>query len=332
MKAIRYVFFSLCTVLVASPMLARQHEGSDLALRRVAGRADSQVTERKDNSEMTSTIGNKGSNSAAVASSLVVRPEHVAFNVNDPQAAVKWYVENLGMKVMRAGGPPTYTTFVADSGHHMMIELFHNADYPVLEFAKINHMSLHLAFMVGDMATIKAKLLAAGATMVEDVTKTPSGDLVLMLRDPWGLPIQFAQRVKPMLEATGVRPEHLALNVEDSRARANWFVTNLGMKVIREGGAPTFGTFVSDSNSQMMLELYQNKEYPVIDFSKISYMSIHFAFMVPDVAAAKDILMAAGSTVAEDITKTPAGDQVLMMRDPSGLPIQFVRRVDPMLK
>jgi catechol 2,3-dioxygenase-like lactoylglutathione lyase family enzyme len=168
--------------------------------------------------------------------------------------------------------------------------------------------------------------------MVEDVAKTPSGDLVLMLRDPWGLPIQFVQRVKPMLEPTGVRPEHLALNVADSRTTAKWFVANLGMKIVREGGAPTFGMFVSDLNGQMMLELYQNTDFPVIDFTKISHMSIHFASVVPDVAAARDALLGAGSKVAEDVTKTPAGDEVLMMRDPSGLPIQFVHRAVPMLK
>jgi glyoxylase I family protein len=318
MKPVRTAISALCMVLLTFPMIALS--------------ADVPAAERKDNSRMTSIVEQNGSNASEVPSSLIARPEHVAFNVVDPRAAAKWYVDNLGMKVMRAGGPPTYTTFVADSGLHMMIELFHNADYPLLEPAKINHMSLHLAFMVGDVAAMKAKLISAGATMVDDITKTPSGDLVLMLRDPWGLPIQFVQRVKPMLQATGVRPEHLALNVADARATARWFVTNLGMKIVREGGAPTFGTFVSDSNNQMMLELYQNKDFPVIDFKKISHMSIHFASMVPDVAAAKDALLAAGSTLAEDITKTPAGDQVLMMRDPTGFPIQFVRRVEPMLK
>jgi catechol 2,3-dioxygenase-like lactoylglutathione lyase family enzyme len=274
----------------------------------------------------------EGSFSSSAYLREAIRPEHVAFNVPDPVAAVRWYTENLGMKVMRQGGPPTYTSFVADSGEHMMMELFHNADFPLFEPAKFSHMSIHLAFMVSDIAEIKTKLVAAGATLVEDITKTPSGDQVLMLRDPWGLPIQFAQRVKPMLKTKGVRPEHLALNVSDSRMTAQWFVAHLGMKVVREGGAPTYGMFVADSSEQMMLELYQNSEYPVVDFSKISHMAVHFASMVPDVVAAKERLLKAGATMAEDITKTPAGDQVLMLRDPDGFPIQFVNRVAPMLK
>ncbi len=261
-----------------------------------------------------------------------IRPEHVAFNVPDPVAAVKWYTENLGMKALRLGGPPTYTSFVSDSGEHMMMELFHNADYPLFEPAQFSHMSIHLAFMVNDISVIKTKLIAAGATLVEDITKTPSGDQVLMLRDPWGLPIQFAQRVKAMLKATGVRPEHLALNVSDSRAAAQWFTANLGMKVVREGGPPTYGMFVADSSEQMMLELYQNSAFPVIDFHKISHMSVHFASVVPDVPASKVRLLKAGATLAEDVTKTPAGDLVLMLRDPNGFPIQFVNRMAPMLK
>ena len=274
----------------------------------------------------------EGSNSSSAYSREMIRPEHVAFNVLDPGAVVKWYTENLGMKEMRKGGPPTYTTFIADSGEHMMIELFHNADYPVFEPAKFSHMSIHLAFMVDDIAAIKKKLVAGGATIVEDITKTPSGDQVLMLRDPWSLPIQFVQRVKPMLKVTGIRPEHLALNVSDSRTTAHWFVEHLGMKVVREGGAPTYGMFVADSSEQMMLELYQNSSYPIVDFGKISYMSIHFASMVPDIEAAKKQLLKAGATVAEDITKTPSGDHVLMLREPGGFPIQFVNRVAPMLK
>jgi catechol 2,3-dioxygenase-like lactoylglutathione lyase family enzyme len=129
----------------------------------------------------------------------VIRPEHIALNVLDPAGTVKWYTENLGMKVMRQGGPPTNTSFIADSGHSMMLELGHNADYPVIDFAMVSHMSIHLAFTVEDISSMKVKLIAAGATVVEDITKTPGGDEVLMMRDPSGLPIQFVKRVAPML-------------------------------------------------------------------------------------------------------------------------------------
>jgi glyoxylase I family protein len=300
-----------------------------------ASGSSKQMKESSMNNEQTAKGDHADPHGSATTNTRATetfRPEHVAFNLPDPVAAAKWYTEHLGMKVMRQGGAPTFTTFIADSNAHMMIELFHNADYPLFDAANFSHMSIHLAFMVSDIGAIKKKLMDAGAAVVEDITKTPSGDQVLMLRDPWGVPIQFAQRVKPMLSPTGIRLEHLALNVADSRKTAQWYVTNLGMKVVREGGAPTFGMFIGDSSDQMMLELYQNSAYPVVDFGKVSYMAIHFALMVDDVPAMKARLLKAGGAIAEEVSKTPLGDQVYMMREPSGFPLQLVHRLAPMLK
>jgi uncharacterized glyoxalase superfamily protein PhnB len=53
--------------------------------------------------------------------------------------------------------------------------------------------------MVDDVKSIREKLITAGATPVGEVTITSSGDELAMLRDPWGVAIQFVKRVKPML-------------------------------------------------------------------------------------------------------------------------------------
>ncbi len=135
-----------------------------------------------------------------------------------------------------------------------------------------------------------------------------------------------------MMRNTGVRPEHLAVNVSDARAKAQWYVDNLGMKIVRQGTAPTYGTFVTDSTEHMMLEIYQDTRYPVIEFSKVSHMSIHFASMVADVDVMKGRLLRANATLAADISKTLAGDEVVTLRDPWGFPIQFVKRSQLMLK
>jgi uncharacterized glyoxalase superfamily protein PhnB len=82
----------------------------------------------------------------------------------------------------------------------------------------------------------------------------------------------------------------------------------------------------------MMLELNQDSKSPMLEFEKIDYNSFHFAFLVPDIASIKDKLISAGAKLAEDIKKTANGDQVLMLRDPWGQAIQFVKRVKPMLK
>ena len=260
-----------------------------------------------------------------------VRIEHVAFNVPEPVSSVNWYTKNLGMKIMRKGAPPTYTYFIADSGEHIMMELFHNINFVSLNLPELSFMAFHFAFMVKDVEKIKDKLLDAGATLAQNISTTPTGDKVLMLRDPWGLPIQFVQRVQPLINCTDIRPEHVAFNVPDSRAKAKWFVENLGMKIIRESGAPNFGLFMTDPTGNMMIELYQNIDYPMLDFHNLSYNAMHLAFMVKNLSAVKKKLLANGASFEVEET-TQAGDKVLMLRDPWGQPIQFIERANPMLK
>lgn len=257
--------------------------------------------------------------------------EHVALNVPDPLAMVEWYRDHFGMTVKRGGGAPTHTTFVADISGSILLELFVNTAFPMLDLHNLHQMSFHLAFMTNDIVGTRDAVARAGSAVLEDVSTAPSGDRFLMMRDPWGLSLQFAQRANPMLPHVHLRAEHVAFNVHNSQAQAKWYQSHLGMKVKREGGAPGVGFFLADADERMMLELYQNQEHPMIDLPNTSSMSVHLAFMVPDVPAARERLLAAGATVAEDITTTPAGDLVLMMRDPWGLAIQLVKRAGSIL-
>jgi catechol 2,3-dioxygenase-like lactoylglutathione lyase family enzyme len=258
--------------------------------------------------------------------------EHIALNVPDPPAMVEWYKRNLKMTVKRAGGPPTYTTFVADVSGNIVLELFCNTSFPMLDFAMLDPMSLHLAFMTDSIERTRELLVDAGATVADDITSGPTGDEIMMLQDPWGFALQFVHRAVPMLPQQRLRPEHVAFNVRDSRAQAAWYRNEIGLHVKRESGAPGYGFFLSDSGHHMMLELYQNSDRPVLDMPTISHMSIHLAFMVDDILAAKKALTAKGATVAEDLSTTPSGDHVLMMRDPWGLSIQLAKRVVSMLE
>ncbi len=128
-----------------------------------------------------------------------VRLEHVAINVEDPPAMAKWYGENLGMKVVREGPPPANMRFISDAGGNMMLELYNNPPDEVPDYPSMNPLSLHIAFMVDDVNAITRKLIAAGATIAVDVNTTPAGDELVILRDPWGVPIQFLKRTRPML-------------------------------------------------------------------------------------------------------------------------------------
>ena len=263
---------------------------------------------------------------------ITFRPEHIAFNVENPVAVAQWFVDNMGFKIMYKGDPPGNTRFVSDEKNNMMMELYNNQKFPKLNLPNVSYMSIHFAFMADSIEQVKEKLLAAGATIAEDITLTPSGDKVLMLRTPWGMPIQFVERAKPMLKYSFLRPEHFAINLPDPVAVSNWLVENMGMQIIRQGPAPAYSTFIADENKKMMFELYNNTNYPALDFAEVSYMSIHFAFTADDLEAVKTKLLAAGATIAEDLNTSSNGTQVLVLRGPEGLPLQFIKRPVPMIK
>jgi glyoxylase I family protein len=128
-----------------------------------------------------------------------IRLEHVAINVEDPPAMAKWYCDNLKMKIVREGPPPANMRFISDSGGNMMLELYNNPPDEVPDYSSMNPLSLHIAFMVDDVKALTKKLIAAGATIAVDINTTPAGDELIILRDPWGVPIQFLKRAKPML-------------------------------------------------------------------------------------------------------------------------------------
>lgn len=128
-----------------------------------------------------------------------IRLEHVAINVEDPAAMAKWYCENLGMKIIRKGPSPANMRFISDAGGNMMLELYNNPPDAVPDYPSMDPLSLHIAFMVDDVKTITKKLIAAGATVAVDMNVTPAGDELIILRDPWGVPIQFLKRAEPML-------------------------------------------------------------------------------------------------------------------------------------
>lgn len=132
-----------------------------------------------------------------------IRLEHVAFNVADPVKTAQWYVDNLGMKIMREGPAPTNMRFISDSGGNMMIELYHTPQAAVPDYASIDPQTLHVAFMVADVDALRQKLLAARAVSAGEVTTTPAGDKLTFMRDPWGLPIQILHRADPMLSVNG---------------------------------------------------------------------------------------------------------------------------------
>jgi glyoxylase I family protein len=125
--------------------------------------------------------------------------EHTAYQVGDPVMVAQWYVQHLGMRIKRSQAESPFMHFLADDGDAVMLEFYNNPAVAVPDYRELSPVVFHLAFKTDDVAATRARLLAAGATPEGDVTTTPVGDRMAMLRDPWGLPLQLLTRRDPMI-------------------------------------------------------------------------------------------------------------------------------------
>jgi glyoxylase I family protein len=128
-----------------------------------------------------------------------------------------------------------------------------------------------------------------------------------------------------------VKIEHIAFQVEDPIEVALWYIENLGMTLKRAYPQRPWGQFLSDDGDAVMLEFYNNPKAAVPDYRKIDPLALHVAFRVKDIAAERAKLLAAGATAEGDITTADNGDQLAMHRDPWGLAVQLVTRVEDMI-
>jgi len=126
--------------------------------------------------------------------------------------------------------------------------------------------------------------------------------------------------------------EHFALQVSDPARMAAWYVAHLKLSVVRETDAPTYQRFLSDSSGSILLEFYRNPRVPVPDYAMMDPLLLHIAFVSENPAADRDRLVKAGATLADELTIAPNGDSLVMLRDPSGVALQLVKRVEPMLR
>jgi glyoxylase I family protein len=126
--------------------------------------------------------------------------------------------------------------------------------------------------------------------------------------------------------------EHLALNVPDPVAMAQWYGKHLGMRVVRQvdGGPNT--RFIADAAGRTVLELYHQTKAPIPDYRSMDPFVFHIAFLADDVAAQRQRLLTAGATSALDVTTADNGDVMAFVRDPWGVTIQLVKRAQPLMK
>ena len=122
--------------------------------------------------------------------------EHFALNVPDVHAHVRWYCDHLGLRIARQLPDPVHMTFLADDTGRVIVEFSSNPKAVCHDFKAHHPLLFHIAFVSTDTAADRARLEQAGATFqAEDLL--PDGSRLMMMRDPWGVPLQFCQRTKP---------------------------------------------------------------------------------------------------------------------------------------
>ena len=125
--------------------------------------------------------------------------EHFALNVSSPVEMGNWYVNNLEMKIVRSIEKAPFARFLADKTGRVVIELYSNNSAKIPEYKKAHPLEFHFAFMVDDAVSLKDKLLEAGATLEEEI-RSDDGSHLVMLRDPFGVPLQLCKRGIPMMK------------------------------------------------------------------------------------------------------------------------------------
>lgn len=126
--------------------------------------------------------------------------EHVAWQVRDPFKVAAWYVQHLGFSIRKSAREPVPVIFMADSSGSVMLEIYNNPKAPILDYATMDPLQLHLAFACPDIPGTTKRLLAADCTIIQEIGDgSPEIDHIMLLRDPFGFAIQLCRRVKPML-------------------------------------------------------------------------------------------------------------------------------------
>lgn len=126
--------------------------------------------------------------------------EHIALNVADPVAMADWYTKHLGMRVARAIPGPTNTHFIADESGRTVIEIYHHAKATVPDYHGMDPFVLHVAFVAHNVKEVHDRLVKAGGKSLGEISVTPAGDEIAMVRDPWGLTVQLVKRAQPLVE------------------------------------------------------------------------------------------------------------------------------------
>ena len=133
------------------------------------------------------------------------------------------------------------------------------------------------------------------------------------------------RKVSETVNPDGFVIEHFAIDVADPEATAAWWCDNLGFTKTFQKDDAAHTIFIVDASGRIAIEVYRAQTQPVApDYASMDPLTLHFGFTSKDVDADIERLTKAGATLVVH-EKAPGFDGA-MMRDPSGIAIQFVKR------
>jgi predicted enzyme related to lactoylglutathione lyase len=123
--------------------------------------------------------------------------EHFALNVPDPRAQAQWYVQHAGFTIARSRDDAPFTRFLTDETGRIIVELYSNPKAAIPDYAATHPLCFHIAVVAKDATAERTRLERAGAKLFLEEPQ-PDGSLLIMMRDPWGVPLQLCQRATPL--------------------------------------------------------------------------------------------------------------------------------------
>ena len=97
-----------------------------------------------------------------------MRIEHIAVNVKAPAEMARWYCDNLGMQIVRDTGQ---AFFIGDEDNNTILEIYNNPPDAVPDYASMDLLLFHIAFVSEDVSADRDRLIEAGATADGEVMR-----------------------------------------------------------------------------------------------------------------------------------------------------------------
>jgi hypothetical protein len=103
------------------------------------------------------------------------------------------------------------------------------------------------------------------------------------------------------------------------------------MRIVLATSDAPYKHLLADKSGLGMIEIYNNPVAPVPDYASMHPLVLHLAFSVDDVDQTRARLLAARAIAAGDVERLENGDELAMLRDPWGIPLQLAKRGQPLV-